>query len=220
MALINCPVCGHSVSDKATRCPNCGDPLTPIDGGGKTFTSDSQTVQTPPTPAPPDKRNSKSSNGGTIAIVVVLALVVIAVIAYFAITGGKSGNDYDWNAADTTVVAECETVCTEDDLESAIQIANNDMPQIVEEGMRIDEILLEGDYVTYVCTIDEGLYSISDIRASHSEIKEAMLDFLKNDEESQSFLSICKSHNKGIAYRYEGDETGKTHTIYIRPSEF
>ena len=220
MALINCPVCGHSVSDKATRCPNCGDPLTPIDGGGKTFTSDSQTVQTPPTPAPPDKRNSKSSNGGTIAIVVVLALVVIAVIAYFAIIGGKSGNDYDRNAADTTVVAECETVCTEDDLESVIQIANNDMPQIVEEGMRIDEILLEGDYVTYVCTIDEGLYSISDIRASHSEIKEAMLDFLKNDEESQSFLSICKSHNKGIAYRYEGDETGKTHTIYIRPSEF
>lgn len=220
MALINCPVCGHSVSDKATRCPNCGDPLTPIDGGEKTFTSDSQTVHHPSSSTPPDKRKRGNGSGGAIAIAVFLALAVIAVIAYFAIIGGKSGNDYDWDTADTTVVAECETVCTEDDLESAIQIANNDMPQIVEEGMRIDEILLEGDYVTYVCTIDEGLYSISDIRASHSEIKEAMLDFLKNDEESQSFLSICKSHNKGIAYRYEGDETGKTHTIYIRPSEF
>jgi hypothetical protein len=27
MALINCPECGHEVSDKAFTCPNCGNPL-------------------------------------------------------------------------------------------------------------------------------------------------------------------------------------------------
>jgi hypothetical protein len=29
MALINCPKCGHVMSDKATECPNCGAPATP-----------------------------------------------------------------------------------------------------------------------------------------------------------------------------------------------
>ena len=28
MALITCPECCHSVSDKATACPNCGFPLS------------------------------------------------------------------------------------------------------------------------------------------------------------------------------------------------
>lgn len=30
MALIECKICGHLVSDKATACPNCGEPLYPI----------------------------------------------------------------------------------------------------------------------------------------------------------------------------------------------
>lgn len=29
MALINCPECGHTVSDKAAACPRCGCPISP-----------------------------------------------------------------------------------------------------------------------------------------------------------------------------------------------
>ena len=31
MALINCPQCGHTISDKATQCPNCGCEIAPAD---------------------------------------------------------------------------------------------------------------------------------------------------------------------------------------------
>lgn len=44
MALIECPECGHEVSDQAAACPNCGYPTaglspTPADGSQPSFTS-------------------------------------------------------------------------------------------------------------------------------------------------------------------------------------
>lgn len=27
MAMINCPECGQEISDKADKCPNCGNPI-------------------------------------------------------------------------------------------------------------------------------------------------------------------------------------------------
>jgi len=33
MALINCPQCGHTISDKAKQCPNCGCEIAPADNG-------------------------------------------------------------------------------------------------------------------------------------------------------------------------------------------
>ena len=30
MALINCPNCGHKVSNKANTCPKCGQELSPV----------------------------------------------------------------------------------------------------------------------------------------------------------------------------------------------
>ncbi len=33
MALINCPQCGHSISDKAKQCPNCGCEIASADNG-------------------------------------------------------------------------------------------------------------------------------------------------------------------------------------------
>lgn len=49
MALINCPECGSSVSDKAVHCPKCGYPLTPPTlSGGNTSMSGPQYVAAKP----------------------------------------------------------------------------------------------------------------------------------------------------------------------------
>lgn len=44
MALIKCPECGQTISDKATKCPRCGFPLTK--DSTQAAPSDSTTVQT------------------------------------------------------------------------------------------------------------------------------------------------------------------------------
>lgn len=48
MALVNCPECGHQVSESATTCPNCGHPL-PGDAGAQV--SKSLDVTYPPATA-------------------------------------------------------------------------------------------------------------------------------------------------------------------------
>lgn len=54
MALINCPECGSSVSDKAVQCPKCGYPLTPpsLSGGNTSMSGPQYVAAKPLMPAP------------------------------------------------------------------------------------------------------------------------------------------------------------------------
>jgi len=47
MELIKCPACGHEVSDQATACPNCGQPLHPavVQPSAPKSEDDVQTIQ-------------------------------------------------------------------------------------------------------------------------------------------------------------------------------
>jgi hypothetical protein len=52
VALIDCPECRNSVSDKAVACPHCGRPIT----------GDAQ----PPLPLPPPQKNPAKLDGGRV----------------------------------------------------------------------------------------------------------------------------------------------------------
>ena len=187
-----------------------------------------------PAPRPPmQNSNGKSNrdNGSAIPIIIVsVAVIVISIIAYFAFTYNNprnTGGDV-WEYADTNATESnteesesYDTQYTEQDLRTIVREANETMPQIVEEGLRCDEIILEGNYVTYIYSVDEAIYNMRDIKDSHRELRQTILNNVKNtaDDELKQLCALCRSTNKGLAFRYVGDETGQTHTVYIGPDE-
>ncbi len=70
MALIKCPECGKSISDKAIKCPNCGHVHTPIVASSQ----------------PNKKRNN------TMIVVLVLLIVLTVVIGCFAVLLTRANN--------------------------------------------------------------------------------------------------------------------------------
>lgn len=236
MALIPCPNCGQPVSDKAVRCPNCNQPLTPVQSGAQPYSQPAQPTQPmqpqPASPNPATKRpvQTGKDNGKALPIIIVsAAVIIISVIAYFVFLYNSNKNPVVvWEDDDTTVTTSVEETpetydsgYSEQDLSEVVREANEEMPLIVEEGLRCDEVILEGNYVIYIYSVDESMYSIRDLKESHRELKNIIKNNLKNstDEGQKQLCAMCKSNQKGLAFRYVGDETGQTHTVYIGPDE-
>ena len=72
MALIKCPECGHTVSDKAPSCPNCGAPIATANIGNNAEASTQQNANQPSTNNAQPKSNKK-------LIITIIAIAVIAV---------------------------------------------------------------------------------------------------------------------------------------------
>lgn len=78
MALINCPECGHQVSDKAATCPNCGVAIA----GNPDIVSANGAPAPAPASAPAAKETTRKSY--TIPLVAgVLAVIAVLVGLYF-----------------------------------------------------------------------------------------------------------------------------------------
>lgn len=214
MALIQCSQCGQTISDKAVRCPKCGASVV------SPQQSDSYNSN------PVENRNSGSGGKKTAIIIVSAVAAILAIVVVFLLVRNNRSDylsdeyteDYSYDVED--VVAET-IEHSESTLEMVIRYANQGLPEEVEEGVTMEKITLEGDYITYTCSVDEDLYSISDIRATQNEIKRNMKEYLFGTDNSNvnEFRSICKSNHKGAAFKYVGRKTGNSHTIYIKPSE-
>lgn len=218
MALIQCPHCGSSISDKALRCPKCGGPV-----GEQTHQMPSYNAGAYPVENNPGNKGKKTAIIVISAIAAVLAIVVVALVIYINNRPSYSPDIYEDDYFNEVVEESNADPAEASDqtLETIIRYANQGLPEEIEEGMTMTKITLEGDYITYHCSVDEDLYSISEIRASQSEIKQEMKAFLFGTDNSDidDFKTICRSNNKGVAFKYVGIQTGNSHTIYIRPSE-
>lgn len=126
--------------------------------------------------------------------------------------------DFTYGDEDSDFYEEEEESSTS--IENVIKYANEDLPETIDEGMILTKIVLEGDYVVYIVSIDEDVYDINEINKKKNEIKkEIKSTLITDDSDIASFLKICKNYNKGIAYRYIGSDTHKTVTVYIEQSE-
>jgi hypothetical protein len=110
--------------------------------------------------------------------------------------------------------------CTNDmQLESAIRLANRNMPQVIDEGLTCEKVVNEDYYVTYIVSTDEDVYPIDDIRESSDLIKLLMDEELHSDPEMKDLFDMCKKCNKGISYRYVSNQTGESFSIDFEPYE-
>ena len=209
------------ISDKAYNCPKCGKP-------------NNTSIQ--PTTSGNNKKGSKTAILVTIIVLLSIALIVVLAIDY--IRNEPHDEDFynydDYYDEPIEEVAEDESTALYDDyqddndysvslseLKSMIREYNDELPEYIDEGMELEAVYLNGDYVIYTYNLDEDIYDMDYFRTNRSEVKRDIKNNILNstDEDGISFLNACKNNDKGISYRYVGKTSGNAYTISISPSE-
>lgn len=78
MALIKCPKCGKTISDKAAKCPHCGAPVL-LQADSINIVKKDNSILTPKTDVPTSKKK------GTNPFLIISAVVVLIIIIFCAI---------------------------------------------------------------------------------------------------------------------------------------
>ncbi|MDE5849808.1 MAG: serine/threonine protein kinase [Muribaculaceae bacterium] len=155
--------------------------------------------------------------GGIIALLFVLTLVAFK-------NAGNSEADIDWDEEIAEVVeVEDESVADKNlrFLKSVIVEANKQFPQKADEGLTITKVFLEGDYIVYIAECDEDVLDMDLLEENKREIKDVIKENLSSsaDSDVRMLRNTCIKANKGIAYKYVGDTSGKSFTVRIPVSE-
>lgn len=105
-------------------------------------------------------------------------------------------------------------------LKQQLEITNLQCPIQIDKGMTITGLTIDGWYVVYNVKINESLYSIEALAANLPEVKKNIVKTLSTEDPAiQTFLDACKQANKGIAYKYFGETSGKKCMVKIPVSE-
>lgn len=106
-------------------------------------------------------------------------------------------------------------------LENAIQVTNEQTPMNVDDATTMTSLTIIGDFATYQYMVDENQVPIHKISDMRDQIKENLRNsVLKNPSpDLKEFINLCKKANKGIAYKYEGIQTGNICTIEFSVDE-
>lgn len=105
---------------------------------------------------------------------------------------------------------------TTSDLQALIRQANATYPQALGNGIRLDSIELEGNFLVYHSSLEETEVAIKTISDHAEGVKKSMLKALA---QSGNFFSLCSQHKKGLIFRYHGLKSGKTFGIILSPEE-
>lgn len=100
-------------------------------------------------------------------------------------------------------------------LHQEVALENNRAPYVVGFGMTLEEIEIEGNYVSYYYSVDEEKLSISQVRQNVAVGKEQVKQLLSGTD----FAQTCVNANKGVKYTYVGSLSGEKCIIIFKPSE-
>lgn len=105
---------------------------------------------------------------------------------------------------------------------NSIAIQNEACPQKLDEGMYIQKVEIVDDYLVYYCSLDENIYSITQLKKSVIEVNQGVREYfqsmlndpsMKRDIENLILLKI------GCQYRYYGKTSKKFIDVKISPDE-
>lgn len=94
-------------------------------------------------------------------------------------------------------------------------------PYKIEEGMWMDKVYLENNYITFKIKVDENLYSISLLQSRPQELKAALLENVNNMPSLMAYgdlLAIDNCH-LGIQYLYVGSKSGDVASVKLESSD-
>lgn len=96
-------------------------------------------------------------------------------------------------------------------LQSQLSITNLQMPMTAGDGLVVNKVYIEGEYVIYNCITDETLYSIDELAEVFDGMDAEVTEYFDlGDRSVFILLRQCVDANKGIAYRYQGNKSGKS----------
>ena len=133
----------------------------------------------------------------------------------------KDSEDNNSSSAKNSNYDDDDDILSMVSLEEIVEMANEDLPETIDEGLIMTKIVIEGNYLVYICSVDEDEYDIDMIRESKNEVKKSIKKELlnPNDSDIQYIRRMCKKYHKGIAYRYVGLDSRDSYTIYISSKE-
>lgn len=144
MALIKCNHCGKMVSDRADKCPHCGnDPREEIVQPQVNTTDNQVEIE--------EEVSSPEANKGLIAVVVVLAIIAIGFAGYLCFgtgTGRTEAMPVDTVAVDT------------DDVAAGVDTA---VVELEDQSVAADTASYDGSYSEQQTANEEGFHNDRDV---------------------------------------------------------
>lgn len=106
-------------------------------------------------------------------------------------------------------------------IESSISEINEGLPSLVDEGMTLDRVTVEGNDIVFHYTLDASIYDV-DVLSSSPEAKESIIEALQEpsgDKEEEMGMEIFRQSGKDIVYKFT-DTNGRTGNIRVYNSEY
>lgn len=99
-----------------------------------------------------------------------------------------------------------------------VQQVNRNLPMDLGNGLVLSRAEVSGNYVVYVCDVDEDYVSIDNLRNNSYEVKSNIRSTIANTSDDP-FLPYLKNLGMGVAYKYVGTTSGDEVYIEFSPEE-
>ena len=211
MALIQCPECGETISDKAEKCPKCGCPISPVEKNSINEPEVSVSEH------PPIKKPMSKKKFVFIACIAV-AITVLGIGTYFASTlfGTFYVNDIKlakWKVTDTSSYGDYyEATVTSDQKKPFVAVIasyddEDEFPKFafVDEGEGKVEIYASAKEDPSVEYYPIGYYQADKIKSSEMSVKYKDRDYSdwSYDESTNCYVDIevkLNSNRNGLLF--------------------
>lgn len=104
-------------------------------------------------------------------------------------------------------------------LSMSMEAERANLPMQIEEGITMTDYSLDGENIVITAEMDENQYSIDELNANISAVKNSMINDGVNDADSKALFDMCKVCHTGLVYRYVGNRTHKQCNIIINSDE-
>lgn len=99
-------------------------------------------------------------------------------------------------------------------LKNIIAKTNDEYPQKLDEGLVMQRVYLDGDYVTYQAECNEDILDMDLLEMNKSMMEDEIRKNLSSSDPAiKMFKNTCIKANKGIKYKYIGGATGQSFSI-------
>lgn len=127
--------------------------------------------------------------------------------------------DTDDNDDDDSVDLDDETI-TEDLLKAGLLEARKELPNDLGDGLVMTDIDASLDDIVFTIECDDDQADVTLLNQAKAEMKEAMTEMLKADDEDIKMLGkLAVETNRGLMFKYVGVPSGNLCKVRLTPSE-
>ena len=104
-------------------------------------------------------------------------------------------------------------------LSMSMKAEGANLPMQIGEGIVMTDYSLDGENIVITAEMDENLYSIDELNANISAVKNSMIKDGVNDADSKALFDLCKVSHTGLVYRYVGNHSRRQCNVVITSDE-